>query len=122
MKSPIYCSILLICVTSLEASRADSNDNSVANKVHSSKELSDYDNGDAFGTTEDKGHGNQLVQKRMKRRCHIGRWDKCYERGDVQRERPYHEARAKAKDEEEILRALLRYKKEHSREKRTSIY
>ena len=124
MKSCIYGLILVICVTCFESRPVESNDDSVGKLVHSSREMSNYDNGDAFGSAEDTWHGNKLLQKRIKRRCPAaGLWRKCKVQDDVLGEEFYRETRADAERQEERIRALLvKYKKEHSRWRRASIY
>ena len=122
MKSCIYGLILVISVTSIESRPVESNDDSVRTMVHSSSQLSNYDNGDAFGSAEYKGHDNKLLQKRIKLNCTPGRWRWCNMQSDVLGREFYRETRAEAERQEERIRALLKYKKEHSRWRRASIY
>ena len=114
MKSALFGVILLMCITSIETRRAENDDDTVANTVHNSRKLNEYDNGDVARLMEDIRQGNQILQKRMKRRCPIGPWRWC--RGHFLRNTSHHEKRAQAKKEENSLRALFsRYKKELSR-------
>ena len=123
MKSCIYGLILVISVTSFESRPVESNDDSVRKLVHSSREMSNYDNGDAFGSAEDTWHGNKLLQKRIKLKCTPGRCRWCNMQSDVLGREFYRETRAEAERQEERIRALLvKCKKEHSRWRRASIY
>ena len=78
MKSSMYGLLLLICITSLEFMQAEDNEGSSVMKRYSSSGLSEYNSDDDgyFDIMEDKEHGSESWQRRMRRNCKPGLWCK----------------------------------------------